>query len=146
MPSLGDWAYSLDRDATVAAYRVVERGGAETCECAGCRNFVLARTKVFPAPFLIFLDQLGIDPSKDGEVYHVRRISPGRHGYGGWYHFVGSLDETGDFPPVHFDEGFSVWMCGASAPRLISLNDLPVVQLEFSAESVPWLLSEPELT
>lgn len=144
MLTFGDWSYSLDRDATLEAYQVVEHGGSETCECAGCRNFLLARAKVFPASFLALLDQLGIDPLKDSEVYHNGRILPGRHDYGGWFHFVGTLQETGDFPPVYLDEDFSVWMCRASAPRLDSLKSSPVVQLEFHAKSVPWLLSEPE--
>lgn len=146
MPTFGDCAYSLDRDATVAAYRAVEHGGSKACCCNGCRNFLLARAKVFPASFLALLDQLGVDPLKDGEVYHNARISSGRHDYGGWFHFVGTLHRTGDLPPVYLDEGFSVWICCASAPRLSSLKDLPVVQLGFHAESVPWLLSEPEPT
>lgn len=144
MATFGDWTYSVDREATVAAYRAVKHGGSETCECTGCKNFLLARAKVFPTAFLALLDQLGIDPLKDGEAYHTARISPGRHIYGGWFHFVGTLEENGDFPPVRFDEDLSVLMCRASAPRLASLENLPAVQLEFHAEAVPWLLSEPE--
>jgi len=145
MPTFGDWTYSLDRDATVAAYRAAEHGGSDSCGCAGCRNFTLARAEVFPASFLTLLDQLGIDPRKDGEAYHIARLSPGRHGYGGWFHFVGTLHETGDFPPIYLNKDFYVWMSSASAPRLASLENLSVVQLEFHTDSVPWVLSEPEL-
>jgi hypothetical protein len=146
MATFGNWAYSVDRKATIEAYRAVKHGGSMDCECRGCRNFLLARTKVFPTSFLTLLDQLGIDPGKDGEVYHTARLSPGRHLYGGWFHFVGTLDMDGDFPPVYLEERFSVWLSHGSAPRLVSLENLSAVQLEFSAESVPWLLSEPELT
>ena len=104
----------------------------------------MARANAFPAEFLALLDQLGVDPNKDGEVYHNGRITPGRHDHAGWIHFIGSLAETGDFAPVRLGDGFTVWMCGASAPRLASLAGLPVVQLEFHAESVPWLLDAPE--
>jgi len=100
---------------------------------------------VFPGEFLALMDRLGIDPLKDGEVSHIARLAPGRHHYRGWYHFVGTLEETGDFPPVDLGVGFAVWMCHASAPCLRSLRGLPVVQLEFHAESVPWLLDEEEL-
>ncbi|MEQ1520549.1 MAG: hypothetical protein ABL936_04685 [Aestuariivirga sp.] len=146
MATFGDWTYSVDRNATIEAYRAVNHGGSMDCECTGCRNFLLARTKVFPTSFLALLDQLGIDPVKDGEVYHTARLSPGRHLYGGWFHFVGTLDMDGDFPPVYLEECFSVWLSHASAPRLVTLENLPAVQLEFSAEAVPWLLSEPEPT
>jgi hypothetical protein len=91
------------------------------------------------------LGQLGIDPNKDAEVYHNARIAPGRHDYGGWYHFIGTLDETGDWPAVKFGPGFSVSMCPASGPRLPSLEGEQVVQLEFHAEAVPWLLDGPEI-
>jgi hypothetical protein len=130
----------------MVAYRQAERGWVDRCDCIWCRNFRLARAQVFPAEFLALLNQLGIDPKKDGEVYHLGQLAPGRHVHGGWYHFIGTLDETGDFPVVGFGAGFSVWMCLASAPRLPSLKGLPVVQLEFYCEFVPWLLNEPEPT
>jgi hypothetical protein len=90
------------------------------------------------------LDKLGVDPRKDAEVFHYARLAPGRHDYGGWYHFVGTLDQTGDFPPVDLGDGFSVWMQHASTPRLPSLDGMQVVQVEFNAKAVPWLLDEPE--
>jgi hypothetical protein len=144
MARFGQWAFSTDRDATRLAYGRVERGGVDTCNCADCRNFRVARARAFPAEFLSLLDQLGIDPCKDAEVYRNARLAPGRHDYGGWYHFIGTLDQTGDFPPVDFGDGFSVWMCRASAPRLPSLEGMPVVQVEFHAQAVPWLLDEPQ--
>lgn len=138
--NFGQWKYTPERRATVRAYDQAERGGADTCSCATCRNFRLARARVFSAKFLALLEGLGIDPHKDTEVYYIAQRTPGRHDYGGWYHFVGTLDETGDFPPVDFGDGFTVRMCRASAPRLQVLKDLPVVQVEFHAQAVPWLL------
>ena len=140
----GGWRYTVDREATILAYGRAERGGVDTCECAYCRNFRLARQHLFPEKFLRLLDQLGIDPLKDAEVYHNARLAPGRHDYGGWYHFVGTLDEIGDFPVVQLGDGFTAWVCRASAPRLASFRDGQAVQLEFNAEAVPWLLDEPE--
>ena len=142
MSSFGQWKYTADRDATILAYSRTERGGADTCNCADCRNFRVARADTFPAGFLALLDELGIDPRKDAEVYYNARLAPGRHCYGGWYHFVGTLDQTGDW--VDLGDGFSVWMCHASGPRLPSLEGMQVVQVEFRAEAVPWLLDEPE--
>jgi hypothetical protein len=144
MFSFGQWKYSADRDATINAYRREERGGVDTCDCANCRNFRIARNYVFPASFLGLLDQLGIDPFKDAEVYHNARLSAGRHDYCGWYHFVGSLDETEELPVVQLGDGFTAWMCHTSGPTLASLGNALTVQLEFHAEQVPWLLNEPE--
>lgn len=144
MTPFGEWSYDVDPVATAAAYRSVEHGGAETCGCAGCRNFLLARNKVYPAQLLRLLAQLGIDPHKDAEVYHTAQLSPGRHIYGGWFHFVGELHNTGDFSPVALGESFSAWMCKANAPKLAPFKNLNVVQLEFAADAVPWLLREPE--
>jgi len=144
MPSFGQWTYTADRDATLLAYGRAERGWADKCGCAECRNFKLARLCTFPAAFLTLLDELGIDPGKEAEVYRMARLAPGRHYYGGWYHFVGTLDVTGDFPMVTLGDGFTAWMCRNAAFGLPSLKGLPVVQLEFWAETVPWLLDEAE--
>jgi len=70
MSGFGDWKYTADRDATISAYGRTECGGGDTCDCANCRNFRVARTRVFPDKFLTLLDQLVIDPLKDAEVYH----------------------------------------------------------------------------
>lgn len=144
MVTFGEWRFTVDREATAAAYARAGLGGSDTCSCSSCRNFAVARERVYPPNFLALLASLGIDSCKDGEVYHNARLSPGRHHYGGWFHFVGSLDATGDFPAVPLAEGFAVWLCHRHAPALAALRGLSLVQLEFVAENVPWLLQEPE--
>lgn len=104
------------------------------------------RGEVFPARFLALLDKLGIDPGKDAEVYHNARLAPGRHDYGGWYHFVGTLDQNEEVTPVDLGGNFTVWMGhDASAPRLPSLKGMQVVQVDFHSDAVPWRLDEPEM-
>jgi hypothetical protein len=142
--ALGDWLFTCDQGATAEAYGRAQDGGANACTCNTCRNFVVVRDRVFPAAFLALLDSLGIDPHKDGEVYHNGRLAPGRHDYGGWFHFVGSLDRTGDFPVVDFGGGFTVWLTRKAAPVLAALKDHPLVELQFHATNVPWGLDEPE--
>src|SRR5437867_2740993 len=144
MATLGSWEYTCDRSATMKAYSRANRGGSDTCSCNTCRNFDVARDTVFPPTSLSLVESLGIDPAKDGEVYHNALIEQGRHGYGGWFHFVGTLDKDGDFAPVEFADGFVAWMQRASAPALSSLEGQPLVQLEFNSERVPWVLHEPE--
>ena len=144
MPRYGSWTFTVDRQATTAAYANEAAGGADTCDCAGCRNFRIARSEVFPVEFLKFLDELGVDFKKDGEVYEIARLDTGLHVYGGWYHFVGQLIETGDFPQEEYGPHFRAWLQRASAPMLPSLKDKDLVQVEFAADAVPWLLEEPD--
>jgi hypothetical protein len=144
--TFGQWRYSCDVAATVAAYQRAATGDWGICSCSGCRNFAVARPSVFPSPFLLLLNTLGIDPSMEGEIYHVYRVSPGKHNYGGWFHFVGVLEEPSDFPPVKLDDTFSTWMRQyQGAPCLKSLKGLPLVQLEIDAMAVTWCLDEEEL-
>lgn len=145
MATFGNWRFECDFEATQAAYSPIDRGGAESCSCNGCKNFAAARSRVFPEAFLELLATLGVDPLKDTEAYHIARLAPGRHYYGGWYHFVGQLSVDGDFAQVDFGNGFTACLVEARAPRLKSLVGLPVVQLEFQSKSVPWMLPEPEL-
>lgn len=145
VPAFGDWLFSVDRDATVAAYARTPHGDAVRCGCAYCRNFIAVRGTALPADFQRFLRELGIDPEKEAEVYHEGREAPGAHYYGGWFHFVGSLERTGDFSPATFSGGLISYMCSRSAPNLPALDGLPLVQLEFRAAKVPWGLPEPEL-
>jgi hypothetical protein len=35
--------------------------------------------------------KIGIEPNREAEVYQMVRLESGRHLYGGWFHFVGSL-------------------------------------------------------
>jgi hypothetical protein len=142
--TFGAWQFTCDRQATVDAYAREAVGNSAQCTCIGCRNFVAARFDVFPKAFSTLLDSLGIDPTKDGEVYHNGRLSPGKHHYGGWFHFIGTLDVIGDFQPIEFGESFSVYFCSKSAPCLPALEDLPLVQVEFTASAIAWCLPEPE--
>lgn len=145
MSVFDEWHYTVDRDATIATYARAEDGGADRCDCNGCRNFRLARTRVYPSTFLALLDRLGIDPHKEAEAYHNARLAPGRHDYGGWFHFVGTLDETKEFAKIDLGAGFTTWLCRADAPRLPSFEgQRSLVQLEFHSDAVPWLLEEPE--
>ena len=144
MASLGQWNFTCDRAATAAAYALCDSGGSDTCSCIPCRNFVAVREKAYPPEFLTLLDSLGIESGKDGEVFHNAQLAPGRHCYAGWFHFVGTLENTGDFTPIELIEGFKFWLCPRSAPCLKTLKELPLVQLEFQADRVPWVLPGEE--
>jgi hypothetical protein len=144
MREFGQWRFDCNQEVTQAAYASAAQGGAAACGCNGCRNFVAARAQVLPEKFIALLETLGVDPSKEAEAYHNARLAPGRHDYGGWFHFVGVLHVTGDFPVVDFGNGFSAWLRHASAPSIETLRGKALVELEFHCEAVPWVLDEKE--
>jgi hypothetical protein len=143
MSKFGEWEYMCDRQATVQAYARVISGRSAKCTCDGCRNFVVARHRAFPKAFIELVNDWGIDNCKDGEVYHNARLASGLHDYGGWFHFIGKLEKTGDFPVVELSPGFTAWLLKASAPPLDVFHGLPLVEVQFHSERVPWVLAEP---
>jgi hypothetical protein len=142
MSKFGEWEYICDRQATEEAYTRAVGGGSTACSCNGCRNFVAARHTAFPATFIELLKSWGIDSRKDGEVYHNARLASGLHDYGGWFHFIGKLEKTGDFQAVELRPGFTAWLLKASAPPLDVLHGLPLVEVQFHTDRVPWVLDE----
>ena len=66
---LGDQVIRFDRERTRQAYSSMKGGDAERSGCSYCRNFAAQRSTAYPEVFRSLLDQLGIDPEKEGEVY-----------------------------------------------------------------------------
>jgi len=136
---LGDQIIRHDRAATVAAYNAVPLGDADRCRCAHCRNFAAQRATVYPLDFRALLEQLGIDPNKEGEVYDVAgpfelsvRLT------GGWFYFVGELIEKGERLTQSGD--FQYWF-QPSFPRPPACFGECVAAVEFAAK-IPWVLDE----
>jgi len=117
---------------------------AETCSCAGCRNFGLAAEALPPAVGAFFAS-LGVDARKPAEIYVLHAEADGRalH-YGGFYHLCGRL-ETGSAAEPGFTavaDGFAV----AFTDR-IDLPEqtlpAPALQMEIDFCGVPWKLDTP---
>jgi hypothetical protein len=100
---------------------------------------------------------LGIAPDREAEVWHTHRVEPGKHHYGGWFHFVGKLAAGPDaaiqirpnawrldleIVEAAFRLGFTEINLGLLPD---SFRGHPIVQLEFET-MVPWVLSEAEPT
>ena len=66
---LGDQTARYDRHATAAAYALMPFGDADRRGCVHCRNFATQRNTLYPHEFRALLTLLGIDASKEGEVY-----------------------------------------------------------------------------
>ncbi len=137
---LGDQLVRHDRAATVAGYNSVLRGDADRCACLYCRNFSAQRANVYPPAFLALLDQLGIDPKKEGEVFDAAGADDGnklRH-TGGWFYFVGELIEKGE--KLVQAGTFQYWF-QPSFPRPPACFGEHAAAIEFSTE-LPWVLDE----
>ena len=137
---LGDQLVSHDTDATVAAYSEMAKGGAERCGCAYCRNFVVQRANAYPPEFIDLLSQLGIDFTKEGEVFTYGPPDHRSQFYGGWFYFVARLIEAGTRPKTEraaFESGFRYWFT-TSFPRCFGKD---IAAVEFVTQ-VPWVLEE----
>jgi hypothetical protein len=150
MVEFGRWRLRCDPEATRRAYAGVPVGAPESCGCTPCRNFAAAREWAYPAEALALFESLGISPDREAEVYHLARVSPGWHKYGGVLHLVGAMeagedalrpDGAVDLEAV--DGRFSLGFTAQAALVPPSFEGLPLVQLEFLAD-VPWVLAEPE--
>jgi hypothetical protein len=114
-----------------------QRGGLEQL----CRNFAVQRNLVYPASFRALLDQLGIDPNKEGEAFECMPVEDGCHLYGGWFNLVGEMVTAGERnynPPDsrNFDLFFTTAHCRAPAFR-----GGPMLSIEFTTH-VKWVLPE----
>ncbi len=93
---------------------------------------------------------MGIDHRKEAEVYHNGLLDNGLHYYGGWFHFVGSIESgadvmepAGTFRPEPGNDGFEMGFSRSLALVPEAFGNQPLVQLEFWAK-VPWVVDLPE--
>jgi hypothetical protein len=152
----GRWEIRCDADSTRKAYASVAAGGPEECGCQPCLNFAANRAQIYPAQVLALFEKLGVSPNREIEVYHLTRLPSGRHLYGGWFHFVGSILSGADAakqvaenlwqPDLEeADENFSLGFNSRLSLVRKTFAGLMLVQLEFTAK-VPWVLPSTEPT
>lgn len=150
----GRWELIADPEATREAYANVPKGGPEECSCDPCKNFVAAREAIYPADVLALFDKLGISFSREVEIYHMARLQSGKHLYGGWFHFVGSILSGADAAkPIaknlwqpnleKVTEDFGLGFSSRIGLLRRPFEGKPIVQVEFTA-TVPWIISSPE--
>ncbi|HEY2857689.1 MAG TPA: hypothetical protein VGJ21_04685 [Terracidiphilus sp.] len=134
----GEFIIEYDREATARTYRLIERSDADRCGCSYCRNFVSQRPSHYPPSFLNLLNDLGIDPSKEGEVFECG-LEGGLHYYGGWLFLSGKLLQRGGH--VRDGKNFEYWFDdGYRPPSEADFGEDQIV-LEFSTR-FPWVLDE----
>ena len=127
-----DWIFDCNVEVTRKAYETILAGGAETCECTGCKNFLAQRDAVFPDEVLALFNELGINYKRDAEIYHIARLRPEVHQYGGWFHFVGNI-VTQPIGPANLDR-FTIDFVPDNALAAKAFENQPLVQIEITAE------------
>jgi hypothetical protein len=147
------WILQTDPEATRVAFSDVPTGSPESCGCGDCLNFVAARDRAYPPEALAIFEQLGIDRSKESEIWHNYRDASGQHHYGGFFHFVGALEGgkdamvminghgTYDLERIAEEFDFGLTSNVALVPAAFGENQ--IVQLEFQTR-IPWVLNTPE--
>ena len=137
---LGDRLFRYDRAMTQKAYADITADGAVECGCSYCRNFIAQRASIYPASFLALLDQLGIDPTKEGEVYECGPSENGTRLYGGWFFLTGQMIEKGEGQAQQ--DGVCYWIDGGrTLPSPNGEFGLDLLALNFTIR-VPWILAE----
>ena len=118
----------------------MQKGDAEQCGCSPCLNFAAQRQSAYPEQFRALLEQLGVDPEKEGEVYECGP-QDGLYLYGGWFYFAGEILTAGERLTADPITGFQYWF--ADAKRLpkppVDFGE-KVVSVEFYTR-IPWVIS-----
>lgn len=151
--NIGRWKLRFDAEATREAFSGVPLGSPESCGCAECLNFAAVRESAYPPEALAIFERLGVDPRKESEIWRTHRDESGLHHYGGFFHFVGSIEGgrdakrlvngigTFELEPAGGDFQFGFTSDAALIPE--SFAGKEVVQLEFQTR-VAWVLGERE--
>lgn len=133
----------FDREATIDLYsRIVKVLGADSCRCIFCKNFAAQRQTLFPIEFSQFLEELGIDPTREWEAfeYNFAKNPNKLLFYGGWFVFVGAVVEGADHRPDPEQKDFVHWFT-SSFPAGTLPTGIVLCAVEFLIQ-IPWVLPE----
>ena len=136
---VGDRVILFDQELTRRTYSAIERGGADICTCSYCRNYAAQRMVAYPEAFLGLLEQLGIDPTKEDEVYETH-FENGLTHYGGWFFLSGKLRIVGEHlwkdTQSHFQFHFTDAKQRPSPPKDFGDH---VIAIDFLTK-IPWII------
>ena len=139
------WQFQCDIETTRSAYNQVLMGSADKCNCEDCRNYVLNIDKAFPLEILSLFEQMGIDYTKEAEVYSIGKPESGLLLYNGWLHFIGhmkGLDVFNNPNNISWDlttisDTFKIGFTKHISLAHQSFDHQPLIQIEFFTE-IPW--------
>ena len=138
---VGDQTVRYNREATAAIYSSLRNGWAEDCGCVGCRNLAAQRDVIYPPSFRELLDQLGIDPNKEGEAVAGGPLENGLHHYVGWVFFIGEMVIAGEQLSHASNSPYFSYFFTRGGPCPKQFRDGPKLGIEFEAH-IKWVLNE----
>lgn len=143
-----DWKFEVDKALTVETYSRVAKGGAESCLCSDCENYIQNREKVFPEEVKSLFSDLGIDYNKEVEILSYQILPNGLHHIAGWFHFKGKLiegknckkdieNEVSQIELTDIGNNFSIGFCEQNSLTFFE-NKEELIQIEFETY-IPWV-------
>ncbi|MHB9092043.1 MAG: hypothetical protein ACYC7H_11555 [Chloroflexota bacterium] len=128
--TVGPWTLAYDADLTRQAYEGCI-GAPEQCGCPSCLHFASARQYAYPSEARRLFEMLGINRSCEAEVYESGPTEQGERRYGGWFHFIGTVEGGREATQSYAGGRFVFWFIERSSLLRPSFAGYPVVQLEF---------------
>ncbi len=149
----GPFCVDIDVEKTKKFYETAAKL-SERCWCDGCLNFERAAA-ILPQSVRNFFESLGIDMRKICECYVNCTNQDGTVFYGGWCHICGTL-LRGESAWKKIDDRTRCWNDEATYEiadhfQVSFQNDValletdfpsPVIQLDFDAKNIPWVLDK----
>ena len=137
--SIGHFNLDIDVNRTREFYKT-QAHIMENCDCASCRNYAQAVTRLPEAVQELF-DNLGVDINQEAEVMIPYKLEDGRLIYSAFYHLVGKIIScVTPHESTKISDDCCVWF-SAEGDLVPKEFPQPVVQLFFDAK-LPWLLDE----
>lgn len=146
-----DWKFEVNKSFTQLTYNKVLLGGAETCNCKDCQNYIANREAIFSSEIKELFLKLGIDYKKEVEITAWETLSNGLHYIGGWFNFKGKIigGKECDVPLpgggfilelTEQNDNFSIGFSKNSSLTFFEDNN-EIIQIEFGA-NIPWAIDE----
>jgi len=128
------WIAEVDVEATKRAYASGGPGASAECGCSECANFAAAREAgyIYPAKVARLLEDMGVDLTRESEVFVESPAHRGSLVYGGWFNIAGELLEGPD-EAVEIEQGFELLACPEGAVVDDAFGEVPVFRIEFLA-------------
>ncbi len=146
-----DWKFEVDKNLTEYNYENLKFGGADSCDCKDCKNYVQYRENIFPEEVKLLFNSLGIDYKKDVEILSYESLPNDLHHVGGWFVFIGKMLSGNDCSKClpsggstldlfELTSNFSIGFTNKISYSYFEKN-LDLVQVEFQT-NIPWVISE----
>jgi hypothetical protein len=140
MVSLGNVSVNVDVLKTKEIYASIKSWGSKDCGCAYCRNYQAQVPDCFPSEVIEFMNNCGIDPMKDAEVYEMGIAEGRKYIYGGEYYFI--CKSTPDFDEGIMPNGFEFTILNPTPLEPEEFHNIEGSKCSSFMWQIPWVLNE----